>query len=352
MKSKNSQNAENTQHNILKTYTVSFPTISPANNENEFSMIWFAGQWMKDEVIGFQSENTILAKKRDLKIFFNWFVENNSTLDIKEWFPRDTAEFLRHLSSKGLSPSTVNRMLATLRRWCHWMEGLKETPFSGPIPTRRVKGLPLEEPTAKSLSTREINKLFKAADKLVAVNTRKNSKSRRNRAILGVAYYTGLRVSELCDLRLLQYDGLNLLNVMRKGNVRKSKIYIPKKCRELVDNYLNSEMPAHFITGIPEKPIAKKIQNSVFLFSLTPNRLNRSTIWNVIKKIAREASIHLEKEIKIHPHQLRHTFACQVRQRTGSDTETAALLGHTGIGNVGRYVRKTDKEREEILDEI
>jgi integrase len=49
---------------------------------------------------------------------------------------------------------------------------------------------------------------------------------------------------------------------------------------------------------------------------------------------------------------LRHTFGFLVRQKTGSDTETAALLGHSSLKYVGRYVRQTDLERESVLDEI
>ncbi len=51
----------------------------------------------------------------------------------------------------------------------------------------------------------------------------------------------------------------------------------------------------------------------------------------------------------LHPHQLRHTFGALYREASGSDTETAAALGHAGLQYVGRYVRKTDNERIGML---
>ena len=55
--------------------------------------------------------------------------------------------------------------------------------------------------------------------------------------------------------------------------------------------------------------------------------------------------------IAVHPHQLRHTFAALYRERTGSDTETAVVLGHASLKYVGRYVRNTQAEREQVLEE-
>ncbi len=68
--------------------------------------------------------------------------------------------------------------------------------------------------------------------------------------------------------------------------------------------------------------------------------------------IAEEDSKHKSDPIEIHPHRLRHTFGAEMREKTGSDTETAALLGHAGRKHVGRYVRNTQAEREAILESI
>ncbi len=229
-----------------------------------------------------------------------------------------------------------------MRHFAKWAYIQKENLFTADLPTRGIKQLHIEEPGAKSLSNREINRIFKAADRLVATDNRKNSRPRRNRAILALLYYTGLRVSELCNLDREQYTGKHLLNVRRKGISRTRKMYVSKDCRGYLDDYVSTEW----------KIDAQGEENAPLILSTKSRSLTRVTIWKVLERLSREASKHTKDNIRIHPHQLRHTFGLEVRKRTGSDTETAALLGHSGLAYVGRYVRKTDEEREKILDDL
>lgn len=313
--------------------------------EGKTSMLKWAQKWLLDEVIGIQSHNTAIAKRRDLEAFFHWFYEQNGTLDISDWLPRDTAGFLEALERQGKAPATVNRALATLRRWARWAVETGESPFAGSLPTKGVRQRRTDEPDAKKLSPKEVNRLFKAADKLVLTDKRKNARPRRNRAILAVAYYTGLRVSEICDLTLPQYRDNHLKNIIRKGDRRTNQIYVSKKCREMLDHYIETEREKDAGAG--------GSRDRLFLPSNGGEKLGRNTIWLAFQKLSREASAHLvDGELKIHPHQLRHTFGYEMRQRTGSDTETAALLGHAGLKYVGRYVRRTDEERAELLDDL
>ncbi len=307
------------------------------------SMLKWAQEWLIDEVLGIQARNTAIAKRRDLERFFHWFYDTNGTLDIADWLPRDTAGFLEHLEKEGKAPATVNRHLATLRRWARWTIETGKSPFPGPIPTKGIKERTMDEPEPRRLTKKEINRLFKAADKLVITDTRSNSRPRRNRAILAVAYHTGLRVSEICGLDLLQYEDNHFKNVIRKGRARTNKIYVSKKCRALLDDYIQTERSEDVTTWARPR---------LFLPSTKSNVLGRLAVWRAFQKLSREASAHIDGEMSIHPHQLRHTFGYEVRQRTGSDTETAALLGHAGLKYVGRYVRKTDEERAEILDDL
>lgn len=80
--------------------------------------------------------------------------------------------------------------------------------------------------------------------------------------------------------------------------------------------------------------------------------ISRGQVSLALNRIAEEANKHRteDNKIYIHPHRLRHTFGSIYREKSGSDTETASALGHSGLKYVGRYVRKTDEEREELLD--
>lgn len=303
----------------------------------------WAARYMDAQVIGVQAANTVSAKKKDLTAFLKWFYEHYGHLVAEEWLPRDTQGFLDALERDGRAATSINRTFATLRHFARWVQNQPVCPFVAGLPTQGVKELETQEPDAKKLGTREINRLFKAADLLIVTEVRKNARPRRNRAILALLYYTGLRVSELSALRRDQYTGRHLVNVKRKGRSRAREIYISKTCRQYLDDYLATER-----TGDDPEGAAPWL----VLSSRGQKPLNRRTIGRVLMRLAQETTKHNQEELRIWPHRLRHTFGFEVRKRTGSDTETAAMLGHSGLKYVGRYVRATDKEREAILDDL
>lgn len=82
--------------------------------------------------------------------------------------------------------------------------------------------------------------------------------------------------------------------------------------------------------------------------------LTRRSVAYVLDHLAQEANKHRddERKIAVHPHRLRHTFGAWYRDKTGSDTETAAALGHMSIKYVGIYATRSRAEREAVLDEM
>jgi site-specific recombinase XerD len=310
------------------------------------SLARWAARYLAESVYGVQSPNTFEAKSRDLTSFIGWFVGVNGSGDLQHWLPRDTQAYLNHLEAQGRSAPTVNRAFATLRHMARWVNEQPGSVFAVTgLPTRGVHERVVDEPDCKKLSPREVHRLFKAADLLVLTQVGAKQRPRRNRAILALLYYTGLRVSELVQLTCNQYDGRYLKNVKRKGLARTKEMYVSADCRKLLDDYLSRERIQDAST--------EKGHGALFAVSGTDRHLNRRHVATLLDRIAAQASSHAGAEtIHIHPHRLRHTFGAEYRQKTGSDTETAAALGHVGLGYVGRYVRKTQEEREKLLDEF
>jgi integrase/recombinase XerD len=302
--------------------------------------LW-AGRYLEEEVAGVQSENTLLAKQRDLTAFIKFYYEHNGHMALDQWLPRDTQDFLRHLEKQGRSATTINRVFATLRKFANWVHEQPQTPFVYGLPTKGIKDLTTEESECIKLEQREIYALQKAADNLVLTETRANARPVRNRAIMQTLYFTGLRVSELVALNRKQYDGKYFRNVKRKGKARTKQVFIPTECRRYIDEYIEKERAL-------DDPKGK----APALFLADDNAMSRKTVNHLLQHIADEANKHRKHKIEIHPHRLRHTFGFIVRQKTGSDADTAALLGHTGLAHVGRYVRRSQEEREQILETL
>jgi site-specific recombinase XerD len=327
----------------------------------------WAESYLKAEVIGVQSQNTFDAKRRDLETFLKFFLDVNGHLQISRWSALDTSAFVKHLERSGKKPATINRMLSTLRRFARWAHdtggadsgssggrGLRseDSPFKAGLPTSKVRELVHEDAQARKLESKEVFALFKAAENLVSTETRSNARPRRNQAILALLFYTGLRVSELVNLKAEQYEGKYLVDVVRKGRVR-SRIYVPVECRKLLDEYVSGERLKDYSRMgsrlfLPGSALDQKSPR----VAGDRGPLTRRQVHKLLIRIADEANKHRKDKIALHPHRLRHTFGFLVRQKTGSDTETAALLGHSSLKYVGRYVRQTDLERETVLDGI
>lgn len=306
------------------------------------SLVAWAELYLRAKVLGIQSPNTELAKRSDLKAFMAFFAKVNGHLAIESWFARDTRVFVRHLEKIGRAPATINRVFRTLRHFARWVHEQPETPFARVgVPTAGIKELAVDEADAKKLEKRDLYQLFKAADNLALTEQRQNSRPRRNRAILALFYYTGLRVTELVRLRLDQWDGKRFHNVERKGNVRTKLLYVPPDGRKLLAEYVEHERPRDASEGA----------RWLFLPSQCSGPMTRRQVHRILVRIAQEATKH-GGAIHMHPHRLRHTFGFEVRERTKSDSETARLLGHQSDKYAGRYARSTQAEREMVLDTL
>ena len=307
------------------------------------SLATWAAAYLQDAVAGIQARNTFEAKVRDLGAFVGWMANTDGAALIEEWVPRDTHRYLKSLERAGKSAPTVNRAFASVRRFARWAQEQPGGVFGRHgSPVRGAKELATDETSCKKLSAQDVHRLLRAADRLVAAEQRKNARPRRNRAILALLFYTGLRVSELTALKASQWREKHLVNVARKGRGRTKAIYLVKDCLEALSDYEKTE-----------RQLDDPAETSDHLF-MGPGGapMVRQTVGVVLKAIAYEASKNLKEPIYLHPHRLRHTFGALHRAHSGSDTETAAALGHAGLGHVRRYIRKSDSERQEALEEM
>jgi len=282
------------------------------------------------------SEHTFIAKQHDIEKFLRFLKSAAGTDHPDVWTRSVTRDFLRQLERDGKSPSTMNRVLATLRHASTWINVQRQ--FLAGNPTGRISDLELDDPEWKGLEPIQVTRLKSAAEQLIQIQRRSNQLPVRNFAILLCLLHTGLRISELLALDLSQYAGKHFRNVRRKGKGVTRKVFLSKDAREALDQYLDQNR------GHNDGPIFR---------SRTGQRLARQHVDAALKAIARQANSTLKKEdhFSVSAHDLRHTFLRQVANRYGVHY-AKELAGHASDRYIWRYVQPSDEEKAKAIDTL
>lgn len=258
------------------------------------------------------SNNTISSYRRDLDKYAAYLEDKkiNSLLEAKR---DDITNFMFYQKEKGLSASSIARSLVATKTFYRFL-----------VRERILKADPTAVLEAPKLWKRlpEVMLLSEVEALINAPNLRKDE-GIRDRAILEVMYATGMRASEVVNLRL---EDINLevgyLRCMGKG--RKERIVpLGRKAKEALVRYLDRARP---------KLLKGKTILDIFLSRLG-KKISRQALWNIIKKYAKEAKI--KKVIK--PHTLRHSFATHLLEGGADLRSVQEMLGHSDISTTQIY---------------
>lgn len=255
------------------------------------------------------SPHTIAAYGRDIQCF-------GDSLSIKEWkqvAPEHILEFLGHLKGKNYASSSICRMLVAVKVFFRFLK--KEGEISLDL-GRYFETPKMWQLIPEVLSTEEV-------DALLAQPQLANRIGARDKAILELLYATGMRVSELCSLRIVD---LSDTFVKVKGKGRKERVIpVGKKAIEAVDYYL-----LHFRGEVRE-------ENGPLFISPRGKPIDRITVYNRVKAYARATGIAKA----ISPHTLRHSFATHLLENGADLRLIQDMLGHEDIGTTDRYTHVT-----------
>ena len=283
------------------------------------------------------SENTAEAKRRDLNGFLDFFAQAVGSDHPDHWTRSLTVGYLRHLErDQRKSPTSINRVLATLRHCANWIH--RHRPFLAGNPCHRVNDLHTEAPEWKGLKDLEVTRLKAAAEQLLQLKRRRNQDPLRDYAIFLVLLHTGLRISELLALELDRYQGKHFINVKRKGKSVTRKVFLAQDAREMLDRYLDQ---------------SRGSQPGPLFCSRSGRRLARQNVDEALKAIASQANTRLPAEQHIHlsAHILRHTMLRKAAEKYGVQY-AMELAGHTSSRYIWRYVQPSSEEKEAALEEL
>ncbi|MCA9645958.1 MAG: tyrosine recombinase XerD [Polyangiaceae bacterium] len=265
------------------------------------------------------SRHTVAAYARDLTKWCSFAAEQGRD-EAEQGDLKLVAEWQRALHLGGLGPRSSARHLSALRGMARFAirEGVLQHDFTA-LATRPKVPRPLPHPLTES----ETLELLDAPDGSTPSGL-------RDRAMLALAYAAGLRVSELVSLRLGDLDlQRGVVSALGKGNKRR---LVP-----IAD--LALQRLAEYLAARKARP---RDGDWVFM-SPRGGALTRQAFWKIVRRHALSAGLSQ----RVHPHQLRHSFATHLL-RGGADLRSVqTLLGHADVSTTEIYTQVTrDHVRE------
>ena len=266
------------------------------------------------------SDLTVDSYKNEAKKYFNFFKEKNKRIEsIKN---NDIKKYLEYIKKDNISDRSLAHNVSVIRTLYKYL--LIEKIIEG-NPTEFLELPKLKKSLPTVMSKEEVEKLLE-----IDLN---DSFSFRNKAMLELLYSTGLRVSELINLRLnnIDFDSC-IVKTMGKGNkeriipISDYAIYFVKK---YIDEY----------RGLMLK---RKMHDYVFVNN-HGNHMTRQGFFKIIKSIASEKGI----TTPISPHTLRHSFATHLLDYGADLRSIQEMLGHSNLSTTQIYTHVSSKHLKE-----
>ena len=265
------------------------------------------------------SDNTIISYQDDLKELAS--VLNNNIIDINE---EDIKKYLNYLYDKSYNKNTISRKLSGVRSFYNYLYNhdiIKTNYFTDVHNPKKIRSLP------HYLKTSEIDKVLDNTNEVTLYGE-------RNKLIVELLYVTGLRVSELVNIKLKDIDKYNKsIKILGKGS-KERIVYYEDNCSKLLDKYLNNT-----------RRELDKSNSEYLLLNKFGNKLSTRMIRNILNNLTIGTSIE-----QIYPHMIRHTFATTMLNN-GADLMTVKeLLGHESINTTSIYTHVTNEQIRKVFD--
>ncbi|MGL5042759.1 MAG: site-specific tyrosine recombinase XerD [Culicoidibacterales bacterium] len=259
------------------------------------------------------AKNTVSSYRQDLKQYFS-YLEEHKIMEIEDISMAENEAFLVYFSLAGHGPRSVARFIATMHTLYRFLMSEKLVDYN---PWESVKTPKLPKKLPEFLTIEEVMKLLAGT---AVLNEQANAQ--RNAIMIELLYATGLRVSELVQLKTTDIGySAHTINILGKGN--KQRI-IP-----VLEQTLNG-LFAYCETERQKYDIGSS--EALFL-NCNGTALSRQAFWKIIKK--RAQLVGITKEVS--PHILRHTFATHLLENGADLRIVQELLGHSDITTTQIY---------------
>lgn len=272
------------------------------------------------------SANTITAYKQDLSSFINFLQKEN----LSSWPTKaiDIDAFLAEQRDQKKATSSISRLISSLRKFYQWLVRQNIQKLN---PMLEIDSPKKRRPLPVALTTVEVTDLLKQPDI-------KKKLGLRDRALLETLYATGIRVSELINLKFTDlHEELKLVKVFGKGS-KERLIPISKVALSWIDSYKEK---------VRDPLILKVGKNTDFIFlNSRGGSLTRQAVWQIIKHYCKLAGI----QKNVTPHTLRHSFATHLLENGADLRVVQEILGHSDISTTQIYTNLSQKHIIQVYE--
>lgn len=257
------------------------------------------------------SDYTVKSYETDLREFYDFAGEFNVDIEL-------VRKYLRKLYEDKYSSRSISRKVSTLKSYFKYLEseGIIKDNFM-----RLISNPKIEKTLPNYLNYEDL-------EKLLAFPDRSNKYGLRDALILEMLYSSGVRVSELANMKLNDIDFKERkILILGKGN-KERYVYYGSKCAELLDKYLKLDHR----------------DSPYLLIGKRSDRLNEREIRSIVTDTAKKAGI----EVHVSPHTLRHTYATHMLN-DGADLKSVGdLLGHESLSTTQIYTHVSNERLRQV----
>jgi integrase/recombinase XerC len=258
----------------------------------------------------------------DIEDFINYC--NDNKLNKYDFNYDKVKEYLMHLHNKNYSKSTISRKLSALRSFYKHLYRnnlIKSNPFSFVSLPKKEKRLP------KYVNYDDLNTLFNISKTTTPLG-------QRDRLILEMLYATGIRVSELCNIKISDIDFKDkTIRIIGKGRKERIVCY-GEYCDEYLKLFINQG----------RKILLNNKSNDYLTIGSKGNKIGVRSVQTIIEKLIKRACI----KKNITPHTLRHTFATHMLNEGCDILTVQELLGHASLDTTQVYTHVSNERLRSV----
>lgn len=270
-------------------------------------------------VIKKDSNYTLDNYRKDLLELNDFY---SDLIDVKEV---DVSNYLEYLYSRGLSRNSISRKLSSIRSFYNYLvreDIIVVNYFKEVSNPKKEEGLP------KYVKSNDLEIMFNSFNM-------DNYLEQRNRLVFEMLYATGIRVSELVNIKLRdinRYD--NTIKILGKGSKERIVIY-GSFCEDVMNKYLS------------DGRVKLDKNNSEYLFlNKNGDKLSDRYVREIINKVVRKCEV----DYHISPHTLRHTFATDMLNAGADLVSVKDLLGHSSLNTTSIYTHVSNSQIKKVYE--